>query len=78
MDPVPTEKEAEVLPEASAVLGSSGSAGQHAQTGHQLVERVSGPPRHLESPTRTEGQAFFAARTGALSDFLFIRSMYFC
>ncbi len=68
----------EIPLEAEAVLTSGRSAGQHRQPGHQLVERVERPPRHLGSLTRTEGQAFFAARTGAFSDLLFIRSMYFC
>jgi hypothetical protein len=61
-----------------AVLARGWSAGQHRQPGHQLVERVGRPLRHLGGLTRTGGQAFFAARTGAFSTLLFIRAMYFC
>lgn len=78
MDLVPAEKEVEILLEAPAVFASGGSAGQRHQPGHQLVERVGRPLRHLGCLTRTEDQAFFAARTGAFSGLLCSRSMYFC
>ena len=81
MNPVPPKEEIQVPLETHPVDRGRWHPGEGRDRGEQLRQRIGGPARHRGKSTPGSaplGQAFFAARAGAFSVFLLIRSMYFC